>query len=124
MSQPAGLNNLGATCYVNAVLQCLFSNAAFRAGVYAAEPAVLERAPALRLLRCAPARVVRFRASCVVSAWAQKRAAQLRRARGAAASPLRERVAMVTPRRARVRHACVASSPALCGGAWCTQVHA
>jgi ubiquitin C-terminal hydrolase len=31
---PIGLNNMGATCYVNVLLQCLFANVPFRAAVY------------------------------------------------------------------------------------------
>ncbi|CAM9492378.1 unnamed protein product, partial [Phaeothamnion confervicola] len=31
---PTGLKNLGATCYLNSWLQCLFQNLAFRKGVY------------------------------------------------------------------------------------------
>ena len=49
--RPVGLANLGATCYVAAVLQVLFQNASFRAGVYAAEPPLLARHAPLRLLR-------------------------------------------------------------------------
>jgi hypothetical protein len=44
------------------VLQCLFNNAPFRAGIYAAEPALLDASPPLRQLRC-----VSKRCCCVVS---------------------------------------------------------
>ena len=52
--QPVGLRNLGNTCYVNSVLQCLFANHAFRRAVYAARPPVAE-VPAVKELRCAHA---------------------------------------------------------------------
>jgi hypothetical protein len=31
---PIGLLNLGATCYMNVLLQCLFMNPTFRQGIY------------------------------------------------------------------------------------------
>ena len=37
-THPAGLKNLGNTCYVNAVLQCLFAIPTFRAAVYRLGP--------------------------------------------------------------------------------------
>ena len=37
-TKPAGLKNLGSTCYVNAALQCLFALPSFRASVFAMKP--------------------------------------------------------------------------------------
>ncbi|XP_027179388.1 ubiquitin carboxyl-terminal hydrolase 26 isoform X1 [Coffea eugenioides] len=49
---PAGLTNLGATCYANSILQCLYMNRSFREGVFSVEPEVLRQQPVLdRLAR-------------------------------------------------------------------------
>ncbi|KAF9687194.1 hypothetical protein SADUNF_Sadunf02G0068300 [Salix dunnii] len=47
---PAGLTNLGATCYANSVLQCLYMNASFRQIVFSAEPDLLNEQPVLNQL--------------------------------------------------------------------------
>nr|GMD77236.1 ubiquitin carboxyl-terminal hydrolase 26 [Ipomoea batatas] len=44
---PAGLTNLGATCYANSILQCLYMNRSFREGVFSVEPEVLKGDPVL-----------------------------------------------------------------------------
>ncbi|XP_071730513.1 ubiquitin carboxyl-terminal hydrolase 26 [Rutidosis leptorrhynchoides] len=44
---PAGLTNLGATCYANSILQFLYMNKSFREGVLCVEPEVLEKQPVL-----------------------------------------------------------------------------
>ncbi|GMI84417.1 ubiquitin-specific protease 26 [Hibiscus trionum] len=44
---PAGLTNLGATCYANSILQCLYMNKSFRQGVFSVEPDVLNQHPVL-----------------------------------------------------------------------------
>lgn len=42
-SSPAGLTNLGATCYANSILQCLYMNKSFREGVFCVEEGVLKQ---------------------------------------------------------------------------------
>ena len=44
---PAGLTNAGATCYANSILQCLYMNVNFRAGIFSVEPDLLEQHPVL-----------------------------------------------------------------------------
>ncbi|CAN1240480.1 Ubiquitin carboxyl-terminal hydrolase 26 [Linum grandiflorum] len=44
---PAGLTNLGATCYANSILQFLYMNTAFRDGLFSVEPEVLKQQPVL-----------------------------------------------------------------------------
>ncbi|XP_024995808.1 ubiquitin carboxyl-terminal hydrolase 26 isoform X1 [Cynara cardunculus var. scolymus] len=44
---PAGLTNLGATCYANSILQFLYMNKPFREGVLSVEPDVLAKQPVL-----------------------------------------------------------------------------
>ncbi|KAI4316238.1 hypothetical protein L6164_024237 [Bauhinia variegata] len=52
VDSPAGLTNLGATCYANSILQCLYMNKAFREGIFSVEPDVLQQQPVLdQLLR-------------------------------------------------------------------------
>ncbi|XP_058092711.1 ubiquitin carboxyl-terminal hydrolase 26-like isoform X2 [Magnolia sinica] len=44
---PAGLTNLGATCYANSILQCLYTNKSFREGVFSVEPELVKQHPVL-----------------------------------------------------------------------------
>ncbi|KAA8528196.1 hypothetical protein F0562_035553 [Nyssa sinensis] len=44
---PAGLTNLGATCYANSILQCLYMNKPFREGIFSVELEVLKEQPVL-----------------------------------------------------------------------------
>jgi ubiquitin carboxyl-terminal hydrolase 48 len=44
---PAGLTNLGATCYANSILQCLYMNTSFRLGIFSLEPDILKMHPVL-----------------------------------------------------------------------------
>ncbi|TKY74650.1 Ubiquitin carboxyl-terminal hydrolase 26 [Spatholobus suberectus] len=46
-NSPAGLTNLGATCYANSILQCLYMNKSFREGMFSVEPDVLQQQPVL-----------------------------------------------------------------------------
>ncbi|MQL86936.1 hypothetical protein Taro_019486 [Colocasia esculenta] len=45
--RPAGLTNVGATCYANSILQCLYMNVSFRAGIFSVEPDLLKQHPVL-----------------------------------------------------------------------------
>ncbi|RDX67238.1 Ubiquitin carboxyl-terminal hydrolase 26 [Mucuna pruriens] len=46
-NSPAGLTNLGATCYANSILQCLYMNKSFREGMFSVEQDVLQQQPVL-----------------------------------------------------------------------------
>ena len=47
VNSPAGLTNLGATCYANSILQFLYMNKAFREGIFLVDPLVLKQQPVL-----------------------------------------------------------------------------
>ncbi|KAK9104970.1 hypothetical protein Scep_021814 [Stephania cephalantha] len=47
IDSPAGLTNLGATCYANSVLQFLYMNESFRTGIFSVEPELLKHQPVL-----------------------------------------------------------------------------
>lgn len=44
---PAGLTNLGATCYANSILQCLYMNTSFRSGIFSLDIDLLSKHPVL-----------------------------------------------------------------------------
>lgn len=44
---PAGLTNLGATCYANSILQCLYMNTKFRTRIFSVESDLLKQHPVL-----------------------------------------------------------------------------
>ncbi|KAF6170264.1 hypothetical protein GIB67_013239 [Kingdonia uniflora] len=67
-STPAGLTNLGATCYANSILQCLYMNTSFRAGVFSVEPDLLNQHPVLNQLVRLFARLHSRNISCIDSA--------------------------------------------------------
>lgn len=47
---PAGLTNLGATCYANSILQCLYMIKSFREGLFSVETQVFNKHPVLNQL--------------------------------------------------------------------------
>lgn len=65
---PAGLTNLGATCYANSILQCLFMNSAFREGVFSVEPDLLNQHPVLDQLARLFAKLHSSKLACIDSA--------------------------------------------------------
>ncbi|KAK4348873.1 hypothetical protein RND71_031628 [Anisodus tanguticus] len=65
---PAGLTNLGATCYANSILQCLYMNKSFRDGVFSIEPDVLKQQPVLDQLALLFAKLHLYKMAFVDSA--------------------------------------------------------
>lgn len=65
---PAGLTNLGATCYANSILQCLFMNSAFREGIFSVEPDLLNQHPVLDQLARLFAKLHSSKLACIDSA--------------------------------------------------------